>query len=311
MSLDYLDLNTTGEILSWITEVKDLCQLSRVCKKFRKLFYNNITIITSKQLIILPSSWLCRYQRLKHVHVPVRVTSSQEFLILAKLETCYFDLKNADLELASLFSKNYNKNGTFTFGRFENNDFNEIIYLTPDLINVLIDANQELHDLLLLFPRKQVIAREVCELPPQIEEFTYIPGGADCRKYWYHALSCRKVTIKPEKDASQNSYINYLIISASFFAFISDQEYPVIELDAPFVFDRFIEVRHLFPYLKKIGFNTCHSTSITIIKEYLEKNYETFPQEIKLYLLSNEQKKEIEMWKIGNLNITTDFLAYL
>ena len=168
-----------GQILLWIIDTSDICTINQVCHQWRNSLQTSLTFIGSSQKKPIPSHWLRRYINLQHITIPVDVTCQDDLIRLSHLETCYFVLKNNIEETMFIFSQHYNRRGIFSIGTLEKGTYYPMMNLSPDRLAILVDTDRNLHKIVTLFPRKEVIACEICLLPPEVEEFKYILPPCD------------------------------------------------------------------------------------------------------------------------------------
>lgn len=315
-----------NNIFAWITDVRDILNLTRVCVDFYHAIYSSVVVIYSSPYKSLPCSFITKFTYLRHVSPLVIVKQHEDLMSLTRwLVYGIFDLvftKDHPVEhitKAITFIKEqalYQPERRFYFGHSVHNNYTYNLMISQDAICYVGDEEDVLmtnsHD---LSPTSLLLPFLPTKLPDTIQSFTYIVGNHEQDIPRLDTYLDRKSfsAIARNTDLANPSVIGYTRFGHRFHTFFTLRKYPHLqELDVPLslqTFDRIIRENACFPNLERVGLLLEIISDEATIKTYLERYYLHLPSTIIIYATREDARYRVGHWQIPSLNIEVRYLA--
>ncbi len=315
-----------NNIFAWITDVRDILNLTRVCVDFYRAVYSSIVVIYSCPRKSLPCNFIMKFAYLHHVSPLVIVKTQEELMALTKwLVYGIFDLvftKDHPVEhitKAITFIKEqskYQSQRRFYFGHSIHNNYTYNLMIAQDGICYVGDEEDVLmtniHD---LSPTSLLLPFLPTKLPETIQSFTYIVGHHQQVIPRLDTYLDREsfAIIARDTDLSSSPIIGYARFGRLFNTFFTLRKYPHLkELDVPLslqIFNIVIREKACFPNLECVGLLLEVISDEATIKTYLERYYLQLPSTIIIYATREDARYRVGQWRIPGLNIKVRYLA--
>ena len=170
-----LNYDILNKVFSWLTDVRDIINVSYVCPNFYHGIHSSIVVIHTCPKVSLPCEWITKFKYLRFVSPVVIVKTQQELMSLARYLTYgVFDLAFTNdkpvefLKKAVEFTKEQSKyqvKRRFYFGHTEHTNYSYDLMLTQDGLcyvdeeeDVLMSMIEDLNYRSLVVPFKLPIA---------------------------------------------------------------------------------------------------------------------------------------------------------
>lgn len=312
-----------NKIFSWITDVRDILAITRVCVDFYRAVYSSVVVIYTCPRRNLPSHFITRFAYLQHV-APVIIIDCEEDLMLLTRWLVYgiFDLaftKDHPVEhinKAITFVKQCQDEHCFYFGHTGHTNYAYNLMLSRDVIcyvgdekDVLMSRIPELSTTSLFLPFLPTT------LPLTIQSFIYIVGcyEEEIPRLDTYLERKRFGIIARNTDLTNPSVIGYTRLGRNFQHYFTLRKYPQLrELDVPLTlqtFDVIIRQHACFPHLDKVGLLLEIISDEATIKDYLQRHSLHLPSNIIIYATREDARYRVSQWQIPSLNIEARYLA--
>lgn len=324
MAVQY-NYDILNKIFSWITDVRDILNLTRVCVDFYRAIYSSVVIIYTCPRKDLPSTFILKFPYLRYISPVVIVKAEEELMSLVKwLEYGVFDLvftkdrPGDHLGKAVAFVTEQSKYQTkycFYFGHTGHTNYSFNLMISQDSICYVGDEEN-----LVMTSAKHLASKSLFlsflphQLPNSVDKFTYIVGHheQEIPRLDTYLERGRFAILARDTDLASPSVTGYTRFGRNFRNYFTLRKYPHLkELDVPLSLQTLDVIRQhgCFPNLEILGLLLEIITDEDAVKRYLERHHLELPHTIIIYATREDARYRAKQWKIPSLKIIVRYLA--